>query len=301
MMNTLIELVGVNQELLVYLAIDITIAIILLGAMRFLLGLTSKVNSTEELAQKDNFAFGVSVAGSVFALGIVLTGAITGENAPSYMMEAIGMLAYGTYGLILIKVGRIIQDKVALQHLDKTQLIKDQNLTIGIIDAAGAIATAIIIRAVLLWVDGLDVATFIAITSGFVVAQTVLVLVTRLRERKYAANNQESCFQEALSDGQLALAIRYSGQVISTALAVTAASHFLVYSPETLVMNLIGWLVFGIIMTLLVALLTSLAKRIVLWGINLVEEVDQQHNIGVASIEMATSISIALILTALMA
>ncbi len=300
-MNTLIELVGVNQELLVFLAIDITIAIILLGAMRFLLGLTSQVNSTEELAQKDNFAFGVSVAGSTLALGIVLTGAITGENAPSYLMEIIGMLAYGTYGLILIKVGRIIQDKVALQHLNKTELIKEQNLSIGIIDAAGAIATAIIIRAVLLWVDGLNISTFIAITSGFIVAQAVLVLVTRIRERKYAKNNQEDCLQEALSNGQLALAIRYSGQVISTALAVTAASHFLVYSPETLVMNLLGWLVFGIIMTLLVAILTSIAKRIVLWGINLVEEVDQQHNIGVASIEMATSIAIALILTALMA
>ena len=66
-------------------------------------------------------------------------------------------------------------------------------------------------------------------------------------------------------------------------------------------MNLLGWLVFGLVMTILVAILTSIAKRIVLWGIDLVEEVDQQHNIGVASIEMATSISIALILTALMA
>jgi hypothetical protein len=301
MINSLIELVGVNQELLVFLAIDITIAIILLGAMRFLLGLTSQVNSTEELAHKDNFAFGVSVAGSILALGIVLTGAITGENAPSYLMEAIGMLAYGTYGLILIKIGRIIQDKVALQHLNKTELIKEKNLSIGIIDAAGAIATAIIIRAVLLWVDGLDISTFIAITSGFVVAQAVLILVTRIRESRYAKNNQEDCLQEALSEGQLALAIRYSGQVISTALAVTAASHFIIYSPATLVNNLLGWLVFGIIMTLLVSILTTLAKRIVLWGINLVEEVDQQHNIGVASIEMATSISIALILTALMA
>lgn len=300
-MNTLIELVGVNQELLVYLAIDITIAIVLLGAMRFLLGLTSKVNSTEELAQKDNFAFGVSVAGSILALGIVLTGAITGENAPSYMIEIIGMLAYGAYGLVLIKIGRIIQDKVALHHLNKTELIKEQNLSIGIIDAAGAIATAIIIRAVLLWVDGLDVATFIAITSGFIVAQAVLVLVTRIRENQYAKNNQKDCLQEALSEGQVALAIRYSGQVISTALAVTAASHFLIYSPDTLVINLIGWLVFGLIMTVLVSLLTTLAKKIVLWGINLVEEVDQQHNIGVASIEMATSISIALILSALMA
>ncbi len=300
-MNSFIELAGVNQDLLVYLAIDVSIAILLLGAMRFLLGLSAKVNSTEELAKEDNFAFGISVAGSILALGIVLTGAISGEAASSYAMEAIGMLAYGGYGLILIKVGRIIHDKIALQHLDKNALILEKNLTIGIIDAAGAIATAIIIRAVLLWVDGLDLSTFIAITSGFIVAQTMLVIVTRLREQQYAKNNQEDSLQEALSNGQLALAIRYSGQVISTALAVTAASHFLTYSPETLVVNLLGWLVFGIGMTLLVALLTALAKRIVLWGINLVEEVDQQHNIGVASIEMATCIAIALILTALMA
>lgn len=300
-MKALIDLVGVNQELLIFLTIDIVIAILLLGAMRFLLGLSSQVNSTEELAKKDNFAFGVSVAGSVLALGIVLTGAITGDNAQSYIVEVIGMLAYGVYGLVLIKVGRIIQDKIALQKLNKAELIKESNLSIGIIDAAGAIATAIIIRAVLLWVDGLDFSTFIAITCGFIVAQTMLVIVTRIRERQYSKNNQKDCLQEALSNGQLALAVRYSGQVISTALAVTAASNFLIYSPDTLVINLLGWLTFGILMTLLVSLLTALAKRIVLWGINLVEEVDQQHNIGVASIEMATSIAIALILSALMA
>lgn len=300
-MENLIEITGLNQDLLIFLAIDLTIAILLLGTMRFVSGLSAGVNTTEELSQKDNFAFGISLAGSIAALGIVLTGAITGETASSFLMEVIGMLAYGLYGLILIKVGRVIHDKIALQQIDKTALIKEQNLTIGLVDAAGAIATAIIIRAVLLWVDGLDLNTFIAITSGFVVAQAMLVLVTRIKEMQYAKNNQKDSLQEALQNGQLALAVRYSGQVISTALAVTAASHFLTYSPETLVMNLLGWLVFGIVMTILVSILTSIAKRIVLIGINLVEEVDQQHNVGVASIEMAISISIAFILTALMA
>ena len=300
-MNTFFEITALNQDLLVYLAIDISIAIILLGAMRFISGLSAKVNSTEELAQKDNFAFGISVAGSVAALGIVLTGAISGENAPSYMMEFIGMLAYGTLGLILIKIGRVIHDKLSLQHINKTEEILNQNITIGIVDAAGAIATAIIIRAVLLWVHGLDVDTFIAIIAGFAISQAILLLVTRLKERQYAKNNQGSCLQEAFSQGQTAIAIRYAGQLISTALAVTAASHFLTYSPETLLTNLVSWFVFAVVMTLLVAVLTAIAKRIVLWGINLVEEVDQQQNIGVACVEMATSISIALILAALMA
>ena len=299
-MNTFIEITGLNQELLIFLAIDITIAIILLGAMRFISGLSAKVNSTDELAKEDNFAFGISVAGSVAALGIVLTGAITGENAEGYLMEIIGMASYGIFGLILIKIGRIFHDRFALNQIDKNAQIKARNITVGIVDASGAIATAIIIRAVLLWVYGLDINTFIAITAGFIVSQAMLVLVTRIKERQYAANNQNSSMQNAFAEGQVALAIRYAGQVISTALAVTAASHFLTYSPETLLINLVGWLVFGMVMTLLVAVLTSIAKRLVLMGINLVEEVDQQHNIGVASVEMAISISIALILTALM-
>lgn len=300
-MNTFFEMTGLTQDLLIFLAIDLAVAIFLLGTMRFVSGLSSKVNSTDELAKEDNFAFGISVAGSIAALGIVLTGAITGETAHSYMVEFVGMLSYGLFGLILIKVGRWVHDKVALNQLDKTAQIKEQNITVGIVDAAGAIATAIIIRAVLIWVDGLDFSTFIAILSGFVVSQAILVLITRIKERQYKNNNQEDCMQEAFANGQVALAIRYAGQVISTALAVTAASYFLVYSPETLVSNLIGWLVIGVVMTVLVAVLTTVAKKLILWGINLVEEVDQQHNIGVAAVEMAISISIALILTALMA
>ncbi|MFT6206656.1 MAG: hypothetical protein ACJA0T_000559 [Colwellia sp.] len=300
-MNNFFEITALNQDLLIYLVIDISIAIVLLGAMRFISGLSAKVNSTQELAQKDNFAFGISVAGSVAALGIVLTGAISGENAPSYWMEFVGMFAYGTLGLILIKIGRVIHDKLSLQRLNKTQEILNENLTVGIVDAAGAIATAIIIRAVLLWVHGLNVDTFIAIIAGFIISQAILLLVTRLKERQYAKNNQGDCLQEAFTRGQTAIAIRYAGQLISTALAVTAASHFLTYSPETLFYNLISWFVFAVVVTLLVAILTAIAKRIVLWGINLVEEVDQQQNIGVACVEMATSISIALILTALMA
>lgn len=300
-MNTLFEITGLNQELAIYLAIDVTIAILLLGAMKFISGLSAQVNATDELSKEDNFAFGISVAGSIAALGIVLTGAIAGENAPSYQMEIIGMLSYGILGLILIKIGRVIHDRLALNEIDKTAQIKARNVTVGLVDAAGAIATAIVIRAVLLWVHGIDVNTFVAIIAGFVVSQTMLVLVTRIKERQYAKNNQNDSLQEAFSNGQVALAIRYAGQVISTALAVTAASYFFTYDPETLVSTLLAWLVFSVVMTVLVSLLTTIAKSIVLWGINLVEEVDQQHNIGVASVEMATSISIALILTALMA
>ena len=301
MLNTLLELTALNTDLLIFLAVDLTIAIALLSAMRFVSGVAANVNTTDELAKQDNFAFGISVAGSIAALGIVLTGAITGEAAESLTMEIIGMTAYGILGLLLIKVGRLVHDKFALNQINKTEQIKAANVTVGIVDAAGAIATAIVIKAVLTWVYGIDINTLIAIISGFIVSQAMLIIATRIKERQYAKNNQGDSLQEAFANGQVALAIRYAGQVISTSLAVTAASYFFAYNPDTLVLNLVGWLLFGVVMTLLVALLTFVAKKLILWGFNLVEEVDQQHNIGVASIEMAISISIALILTGLMA
>ena len=196
-MDNLYNITAIDQHILIILAIDIGIAILLLSAMRFITGLSAKVNTTDELAQKDNFAFGISVAGSVSALGIVLTGAITGEGAFSYQLEAIGMLAYGLFGLLLIKLGRLIHDRFALNKLDKFAQIKNRNITVGIVDAAGVIATAIVIRAVLIWVDGLDVYTFIAIASGFIVSQVILLLVTRIRETHYSRNNQGDCLQDA--------------------------------------------------------------------------------------------------------
>ncbi|NMP15129.1 DUF350 domain-containing protein [Thalassotalea sp. Y01] len=300
-MSNLFNITAINQEILIFLAIDVAVAIVLLTAMRFISGVSAKVNTKDELAKEDNFAFGISVAGSIAALGIVLSGAITGESAPSYQLEAIGMFAYGLFGLLLIKLGRFVHDKMALNKLNKMEQIRKRNITVGIVDAASVIATAIVIRAVLIWVDGLSIYTFVAIFSGFIVSQVMLVLVTRIRETHYARNNQHDSMQDAFVDGQIALALRYSGQIISTALAVTAASYFLIYSPETIIENLLGWLVFGMAMTVLVSLLTSFAKRIILFGINMFEEVDQQHNVGVAAVEMAISIAIAMILTGLMA
>ena len=111
---TFLENYGLTLDLMIILAIDLAIAVLLLTLMRYLQGWTVKVNSRHELAENDNFAFGISTAGAVMALGIVLTGAITGEAAESYLVEAIGMSAYGLFGLILIKLGRFLHDKIEI-------------------------------------------------------------------------------------------------------------------------------------------------------------------------------------------
>ena len=141
----------------------------------------------------------------------------------------------------MIKLGRFLHDKIALNEFAKNAEILKGNVSVAVVDAAAAIATAIIIRAVLMWAEDITLDTFIAIFSAFLISQLMLVILTRLREKRYAKRNQDASMQQAL------------------------------------------------------------VKKLVLAGINLAEEVEKQHNIGIAAVEMAISIAVALILTALMA
>jgi hypothetical protein len=276
-----------------------SVAIALLGGIRFTMGFIGNVDTKDELSQKDNYAYGVSMAGAVAAMGIALSGAITGEVAGSYSIELFGMFSYGLTGLILIKAGRFIHDKYALPAFNKHELILNRNLSVGLVDAASVIATAIVVRAALIWVEGLDINTFIAITAAWIVSQVMLVLITRIFEWQFSRNNGTT-FQAMLELGHLALSIRYSGYLISTAMSVTAASYFIIYDASNLWLGIGQWAVMSLILMVCLTLLTTIAKFIVLWGINRRVEVEDQENIGIATIELAISFSIALLLMALM-
>jgi len=298
-MNELITTLGQSGDIAVYLLIDMAVAILLLGGIRFTMGVIGKVDTKHELAQKDNFAYGISMAGGVAAMGIALSGAITGELAGSYEVELLGMFAYGISGLILIKAGRFIHDKFALPAFNKHELILNRNISVALVDAASVIATAVVVRAALIWVEGLDSYTVIAIVSAWIISQVMLVLITRIFEWKFSRTNAIT-FQATLESGHLALAIRYAGYLISTAMSVTAASYFIIYDVNNIWLGISQWAIMSLILMACLTVLTTIAKFIVLWGINRRVEVEDQDNIGIATIELATSFSIALLLMALM-
>jgi len=298
-MNELMTILQQNTSIIGYLLIDMAVAILLLGGIRYTMGVLSKVDTTDELSKKDNFAYGISMAGAVAAMGIALSGAITGEVAGSYEIELAGMLAYGVTGLILIKAGRYIHDKFSLFSFNKQQLILDRNFSVGIVDAASVIATAIVVRAAIIWVEGISIKTFIALIAAWIVSQVMLVIITRIFEWKYAKNNGIT-FQTALMNEHIAIAIRYSGYLISTAMSVTAASYFVIFDVDALWVGISQWIIISLILMVALTILTSIAKFIVLVGINRREEVEDQQNIGIATIEFTISFSIAFLLMALM-
>lgn len=298
-MEQLVKLVPLSPEILIYLAIDITIAIILLFAIRSLSGWFTKTSVRSELGEKDNFAFGISMAGRMLSLTIVLSAVVGRHVHLGYEAAALGMVIFGGIGIVLVKVGRYAHDKVVLNRIDKNEMIAQKNVSVALVDASSAVASAIIIKSIIDWAAGSDMNTFIAILSSSMVVLGILLLTTRLYEQRYANNNQNNSFQRTLCQGQTALAIQHSGNLIGTAIVVSSAGSILLYQPEAYVSNITGWLIAGAGFSVFLILLSSVAKRIVLAGVNWKTEVDLQHNIGIASIEFVLSVGLALLIAGL--
>jgi len=123
-----------------------------------------KVN--HELVEKDNLAFAISLTGYFIGLTLVIGGAIVG---PSYgLWEDLLMIGvYGILGIVLLNLAAILNDKLLLSQFKvHKEIIEDQNVGTGVVEAANFIATGLIvygaivgegggiITALVLWVFG---------------------------------------------------------------------------------------------------------------------------------------------------
>ncbi|MFP6806082.1 MAG: DUF350 domain-containing protein [Pseudomonadales bacterium] len=279
--------------------INLVIAVGLLSALRFVTGVVANVNSADELATRDNFAFGIAMAAGIIALALMLTGAVSGEVGDTYVKEIVSVLAYGILGVILIKVGRLIQDKFVLTGIQIQEQIKAGNLAAALVDAANTIATGLVLRAVMLWVESDTLKGLLVVLAAFLITQVLMALVSKFRVLVYARRHNGESLHSVFEAGKVSLAIRFFGHLMGVALAITAASGVVAYQTENLLMALGTWAAIALLFSILVSVIASLARNVVLYGVDVVEEVDHQNNIGVASIEAAISISIGLFFVAL--
>lgn len=295
------DLINWYPDLLAILAVDLILAVILLTAFRKLAGLISNVSTTEELAVKDNFAFGLVFSGGLVSLSIVLTGAISGDAGSSIFSEIVLVVTYGVLGIILMMLSRKVLDSFAMPDIDIHQEIMKGNMAAAIVDVGNLLATAIIVKAVMTWIDDTSLFGLIAVVIGFIVSQVVLILVTQYRSKVYASRHNGKSLQTELESGNKAIALRYCGHKIGVALAVTAASGFVPYNDERIIMACLAWGMFSIILTIALSFIAIIARHIILAKINVVDEVDKQQNMGIGFIEAIIYVSIGLLLAGLIA
>jgi uncharacterized membrane protein YjfL (UPF0719 family) len=284
---------------LLLLATGFVVIFAVLFTVRFLYGAAAGVNTTEELAHKDNFAFGVSLAGATLGVAIMLTGVATGGFAPTYVEEVTVLVVYSVVGLAMMWLTRLISDRIVLPGFSVRQEIHEGNIAVAIVDGGNIIATAIMVRAVIVWSGGSLVEALQAVVVGYVVSQIVLAATGFYRVSLYARRNQGQKLQDAVRGGNVALALRFVGFQAGVALAVSAASQLVVYDPagQPVIQALI-WGAFSVGMAVIVILLSLLAEKCVLTRIDVAAEVDEQRNLGVGLTEVAVYIGIGLLLNA---
>ncbi len=291
------ELEFLTGQTIGMLAMDFALVFAVLLLVRVLYGVASGVDTLHEISVKDNFAIGISLAGATAAIGIMLTGVVSGELAFSYVDEFVTMLSYGALGLALMWLTRLIFDRVSLPRLSVRAEIGDGNVAVATVEAGNLLATAIMVRAVMIWSDDALIPGLIAVVVGYVASQIILTVTAYYRIWLYRLRNSGGRFSEAVQSGNLAVALRFVGFQIGVALAVTAAGGLAPYAPGgDPVMQAVVWGVVSICAAVVLVILTLIAEFAVLTGLDLSEEVDRQRNIGVALVEVAVYLAIGLLL-----
>ena len=280
------------------LVIDFIIIIALFVSLKMIKGWVSNLHANDEIAKRDNFAFGISFAAGLAGLAIVLTGVTSGDFANSLFEEATQMAGYGILAIALIKAGHFFQDKVTLQKVSLHDEIVKGNVTAAFIEFGHIVTVAIVVRSALIWVltegwHGLPV-----VIAAFVVANIIMLLVSKYRVRLFKRTGD--CLQQLILDDNLAVGIRYAGFLIGSGLAITAATGIAPYAADNISLSLMYWAFFAVISVAIFAVLQLITIKVILSGVDIADEVIRQKNIGVAVISATVSFSVGLTMATLL-
>ena len=295
------DFINVDTELTLYYLVDFVIAVALLTGMRFLSGLVGNVSATDEIAEKDNKAFGVSLAGAMIAVSFMLMGVVSGDAGFSLANEAITVILFGLMGIVLMWLTRIAFDRLSFPGLSIHEQIMQGNMAASIIDACNMIATAIIIKAAMTWVDSDVNLAIVAVIVSFAASQVIMILATFYRAKVYQRRHNGEQLHTAIEQNNIALAIRFSCYRIGIAIAVSAAFAAVDYVPEAFTTVFLLWFGIALALFILLTLIAIVVRHAVLHQINVAEEVGRQGNIAVGMIEGSIYIVVGLLLAGLIA
>jgi uncharacterized membrane protein YjfL (UPF0719 family) len=289
-----------DGDYMVVLLTKLLVAVALFACLRFFSGAISSINSTQQLTEKDNPAFGISMAGVVIAVTIMLTGTIYGNPEQSIIDTLISTGLYGLLGIGLMSLSRLIFDDLAMPKLSVREQILKGNIAAGLVDAGNVIATAIIIRAVMMWVEYNTVDGIKAVIVGYLISQALLSGVTYLRIKAFAHLHGGKSLQSLLEKGNVAVALRFSGRRIGSALAISAAANTLLYELSNFFTLLVAWVLISVIAVALLQLLSYLADRVIMAKINVEDEVIRQKNVALGAVQGTIYFALGLFLAEMM-
>ncbi len=293
------KFINIDSVTLGYYFLDLIIVIALLAGVKLMMGVIANIPGGKP--KDSNPALGIAKAGAIVAIAIMLMGVLAGDISDTPQDELILMLVYGLFGIFLMWVTRIVFDRISLPHISIRKAIAGGNIAAGIVDAGNMIATAIIIRAVMVWVDSPTTSGVMIVAGGFLLSQILLLLATLYRSKVFALRHPDGSIHQEIENDNISLALRFSGHRIGVALAVTAASGMVAYIENDLLMQAALWFLVACFMFILLITAAAITRKVVLAGVDIATAVDKEKNIAIGAIEAAIYMAVGFLLAGLFA
>ena len=267
---------------------QILTALVYIGAVTvlFVLGkwlydrLHPRFKLAKELVEKDNLAMAVAMAGYflglVFAIGGVLIG-------PSHGIidDLIDIFYFGIAAILLLNLSGFINDKLLLYKFDNVkEIIDDQNVGTGVIEAANHTAMGLIIAGAISGQGG----SMITAAAFWLLGQVSLIVGTFL----YDLITPFKLHDEIEKDN-VAVGVAFAGILIALGNIARIAVSGDFYSWEE---NLTEFGVYMGLGLLILPVLRVICDRVLLPGASLTDELVNQEkpNVGAGIIEATTYI-----------
>ncbi|WP_109434066.1 MULTISPECIES: DUF350 domain-containing protein [Aquimarina] len=191
---------------LIYLFVSF--ALFLVGKKVYQL-LHKSVNIDQELVEKDNLAFSFANVGYYIGLVIVISAVYSGDGIGHIIDDLIEVGIYGLLSIVLLNISILISDKLILRKFSiKKEIIEDQNIGVGVLEAAICIANSLVIYGVI--TENQD--SFIEILIMWGISQFVLALVSLVYNKITPYD-----IHEHIKNDNVAVGIGFSGAIIAVA------------------------------------------------------------------------------------
>jgi len=252
-------------------------------------GLTTRYSLDDELTKHDNKAVGVATAGFIFGVLLIVRGVLVSGGNPAATLggDLLGVALWTIISMVLLLTSAWINRKFLLNKFDvHKELITDRNVGTGAVLAGTYIGTASIVTASIsgttdggLLMEVLDTLVY------FVIGQLGFIFLGAIYQRTCGYDVHDEIEKDNEGAG-----VAFGGTLIG--LGILIGGH--IRRDDSLV---------GLAVWIPVSLLVLLASR---WLVDLValpkarlhEEIARDRNWGVALIEAAAVIGIALLLDA---
>jgi uncharacterized membrane protein YjfL (UPF0719 family) len=297
-LTSLQTLLPMNAQILVLIAVNFVIAVIILAGIKFVCSRLAHVRANHELTIKDT-AFATTIAGVILGVVIIMSGVMTGEAALDLDIQSLMIAGYGALGIVLLSLSRFIFDKIAMPKLDMNRQILRGNMAAALMDFSNVIASALIVRAVMFWVNSYTLPGLWMLLAAFVLSQMILTFASYARmliyQRRYG-----SAVQTRIGEGNIAVALQFGGYRIAVALAIMAASKLIPYAYDMYFFPLVSWLGASLIMIAVLKIVAAIGSRIILFGIDTAHEVDVRANAAVGVIQGTIYVALGFLISSLM-